>query len=76
MGVNSLSKTVTRQRRGCELNPGPSAPESSTLTTRLLSHLVYNNSSNCQRRYIQRMFQLAQRINLKFTLGNISSCRH
>jgi len=31
--VNSLPKTVTRQRRGCDLNPGPSAPESSTLTT-------------------------------------------
>jgi len=27
MGVNSLSKTVTRQHRGCDLNPGPSAPE-------------------------------------------------
>jgi len=38
MGVNSLSKTVTRQRRGCDLNPGPSAPEYSTLTTRLPSH--------------------------------------
>ena len=37
MGVNSLPKTVTRQRRGCDLNPGPSAPESSTLTTRLPS---------------------------------------
>jgi len=36
MGVNSLPKTVTRQRRGCDLNPGPSAHESSTLTTRLL----------------------------------------
>ena len=35
MGVNSLPKTVTRQRRGCNLNPGPTAPESSTLTTRL-----------------------------------------
>ena len=34
MGVNSLPKTVIRQRRGCDLNPGPSAPESSTLTTR------------------------------------------
>ena len=22
MGVNSLPKTVTRQRRGCDLNPG------------------------------------------------------
>jgi len=34
----SLPKTVTRQRRGCDLNPGPSALESSTLTTRLPSH--------------------------------------
>ena len=34
--VNSLPKTVTRQRRGCDLNPGPSAPESRTLTTRLV----------------------------------------
>jgi len=40
MGVNSLPKTVTRQRRGCDLNSGPSAPESSTLTTRLPSHPV------------------------------------
>jgi len=31
MGVNSLPKTVTRQRRGCDLNLGLSAPESSTL---------------------------------------------
>ena len=31
MGVNSLPKTVAGQRRGCYLNPGPSAPESSTL---------------------------------------------
>jgi len=34
MGVNSLPKTVTRQRRDCDLNPVPSMPESSTLTTR------------------------------------------
>ena len=38
MGVNSLPKTVARQRRGCDLNPGATAPESSTLTTRLPSH--------------------------------------
>jgi len=38
MGVNSLPKTVIRQRRVYDLNPGPSAPESSTLTTRLPSH--------------------------------------
>ena len=36
--MNSLPKTVTRQHRGCDLNPGPSAPEPSTLTTRLPSH--------------------------------------
>jgi len=41
MGVNSLPKTVTGQRRGCDfLNPGPTAPESSTLITRLPSHPV------------------------------------
>jgi len=38
MGVNSLPKTVTRQCHGCDLNPGPAAPESSTLTARLPSH--------------------------------------
>jgi len=41
MGVNSLPKTVTRQRRDCDLNPGPSSPESNTLTTRLPSHPVF-----------------------------------
>jgi len=39
--VNSLPKTVTRQRRDCDLNPGLSAPQSSTLTTRLPSHPRY-----------------------------------
>ena len=43
MGVNSLSKTVTRQCHCCDLNPVSSAPESSTLTTRLPSH------SECER---------------------------
>ena len=42
MGVNSLPKTVTRQHHDCDLNPGPSAPESSTLTTRLPSHPYIN----------------------------------
>jgi len=38
--VNGLPKTVTGQRRDCDLNPGPSAPESqsSMLTTRLPSN--------------------------------------
>jgi len=34
MGVNSLPNTVTRQRRGCDLNPGRTARESIMLTTR------------------------------------------
>jgi len=38
MGVNSLPKTVTRQHHGCDLNLGPSVPESSMLTTWLQSH--------------------------------------
>ena len=38
MAVNTLPKTVTRQRRDCDLNPGPSESESGTLTTRLPSH--------------------------------------
>ena len=40
MGVNSLPKTVTRQRRGCDLNPGPSAPESNTLVVATLGETV------------------------------------
>jgi len=28
MGVNGLPKTVIRHRRDCDLNPGPTAPES------------------------------------------------
>jgi len=43
MGVNSLLKTVTRQRRDYDLNPGPSAPESSTLNARLPRWLNYRN---------------------------------
>jgi len=46
MGVNSLPKTVTRQRRDCDLNPGCSAPESSTLTTRLPSHPILHDPLN------------------------------
>ena len=42
--MNSLPKTVTRQRRGCDLNPGSSAPETSTLTIRLWSFVTGNES--------------------------------
>ena len=47
MGVNSLPKTVTRQRRGCDLNPGPSALVSSALTTRLPSHPCLSRCNDC-----------------------------
>jgi len=47
MGVNSLPKTVTGQRRDCDLNPGLSAPESSTLTTGLPSHPFCDYKKNC-----------------------------
>ena len=44
MDVNSLPKIVTRQRCSCDLNPGPSAPESSTLTTAYQSVSSFNPS--------------------------------
>ena len=37
-GSEQFAKTVTRHRHGCDLNLGPSVPESSMLTTQLLSH--------------------------------------
>jgi len=42
MGVNSLPKTVTRQRRDCNLYPGPSVPESSKgmLTVKLVTDKI------------------------------------
>jgi len=58
MGVNSLPKTVTRQRRGCDLNPGPSAPESSTLTTRLPSLLYTQSRTEVQLMFCSNHIQL------------------
>jgi len=51
MGANSLLKTVAPQRRDCDLNPGPSAPESSTLTTRLPSHRVLTGTNQFLLKY-------------------------
>jgi len=57
MGVNSLPKTVTRQRRDCDLNPGPSAPESSRLTTFyrcVWQHYVFRSSVHlCMHVYLR-----------------------
>jgi len=64
MGVNSVPKTVTRQRRDCNLNPGPSALESSTLTTRLPSHAY----SCWVREFIMLyVYQLACKFSPRFT---------
>ena len=48
MGVNSLPKTVTRQRRGCDLNLGPSAPESSRCEIALIDFRVLRASVGCR----------------------------
>jgi len=45
MSVNSWPKTDTRQRRGCDLNQGRSAPEFSVLTFRQLSHPFNYNAT-------------------------------
>jgi len=64
MGVNSLPKTVTRQRRDCDLNPGPSAPESSTLTTRLPSHPAR-----------ERARDICSSVDYRLSLGSSAICR-
>jgi len=43
MGVNSLPKTVTRQRRDCDLNPGLLRLSPTRYHTRLPIHLHYWN---------------------------------
>jgi len=50
--VNSLPKTVTRQRRGCDLKPGPTATESNTLTTRLPSHHDSNSEELIEKKTV------------------------
>jgi len=57
MGVNSFPKTVTLQRRGCDLTPGPTVPEASTLTTRLPSHPGYRDFRYSKRDGVLFAFQ-------------------
>ena len=40
-GCDEFARDCYRQRRGCDLNRGPTAPESSTLTTPLPSNPKY-----------------------------------
>ena len=57
MGVNSLPKTVTQQHRGCDLNPGPTVHEPSTLTTRLLSQPTIRQESH-ESRHVRETVQV------------------
>ena len=59
--MNSLLKTVTRQRRDCDLNAGPSAPESSTLSTRLPSHPAYIGKNILHSRIVSFIDGLSER---------------
>jgi len=65
MGVNSLPKTVTPQRRGCDLNPGLTAPESSTLTTQTLN---FNSTAS------RSLSQSCIRYLLKNEINDITLC--
>jgi len=68
MGVNSLPKTVTRQRRDCDLNPGPTAPESSTLATRLPSHPDTSGSTTKTAKRIELVFGVEAPFSLLYTV--------
>jgi len=52
--VNSLPKTVTRKCRCCDLNPGPSAPESSSYCRMSMSG---NHSGPKMILFVQHMHQ-------------------
>jgi len=51
--MNSLPKTVTRQHCGCDLSLGPSAPESSMLTTQLPSHAGACRCLKCHQTWLR-----------------------
>ena len=78
MGVSSLPNAVTRQHCGCDLNPGPSAPESSTLTTRLPSHptLHVSNASLMDEPSNQDSIYLDTTGQLKIASAPINSTVH
>ena len=59
MGMNSLPKTVTGQQRGCNLNSGPSVPESSTLNTRLLNRPICKVALVYQQRHVSVLCKLS-----------------
>ena len=77
MGVNSLPKTVTRQRRGCDLNPGPSAPESSTPTTRLPSrhHIIQAGLVKTDERNVRNTCLCVCAVAVGCRYADLLSCR-
>jgi len=58
--VNSLPKTVTRQRRDCDLNPGAFAPESSTIALGCAKCPAIKQSSAYHSMYSRPMVKRAQ----------------
>ena len=62
--MNSLPKTVTRQRRDCDLNPRLSVPESSMLTTRLPSHPVRLACINTPNRLIDFLCRQSRNVSM------------
>ena len=76
MGVSSQPKTVTRQRRDCDLNPGPLAPESSTLTTQIPSHPLTNSTLPYFTLYFQLLsaFQSARVTNVAVCVQFVNNC--
>jgi len=73
-----LPKTVTRQRRGCDLNPGLTAPESSTLTTRLPSHpcnLYKIQNAEIDSYYISSWLRCCAVCSYKWIVGEWTQCR-
>ena len=89
--MNSFPKPVTQQCRYCDLNPGPSVPESSTLTTLLPSHplvarnhVLGGNSLDhlfkwCRRLQMPNKAQLEadhhQRLTTRFSLRDAANSR-
>jgi len=73
MGVNSLPKTVTRQRRDCYLNPGPSAPESSTLTTRKMEDVKMTDQQGVFSNDIMRFHVLPFQLTTGICVQNSNS---
>jgi len=74
MGVNSLPKTVTRQRRGCDLNPGPSAPESNTLTLgyRATHFIIYSSLFVKKNDSIEKIKKNVTKLQKKNKLRNLN----